>query len=220
VTGRRLTLTFDNGPTAGVTEGVLDALAAHCAPATFFTVGNDLRRAGSRALLERAVAEGHWVGNHTMTHTQQFGLNPDPDLPEREIGATQRELGDLARPERLFRPFGGGGILGRNVLSPAAVRFLEDGGYTCVLWNSVPRDWEQPDGWIANCLADVEANEWTLVVLHDTATGAMRHLPAFLGELERAGVAVTQEFPPDCVPIRRGEVTAPIDHLLPSTEED
>ncbi len=217
---RRVTLTFDNGPTPGVTEGVLQTLQQHGAPATFFVVGRELERDGVRALAERAVAEGHRVGNHTLTHTVLLGACDDPALPEREIGGAQRLLGELAGSERLFRPFGGGGILGPQLLGPHAVDYLEAGGFTCVLWNSVPRDWEDPDGWVEACLADVAEKDWTVAVLHDTPTGAMRHLPRFLDELDRAGATFCRDFPDSCVPIRRGVRTAPLDHLMPPTFEE
>ena len=71
-----------------------------------------------------------------------------------------------------------------------------------VLWNSVPRDWEDPDGWPARALADIERLDWTLVVLHDVPTGAMRALPRFLDALAERQVTVVSELPPACVPIR------------------
>ncbi len=100
----RLTLTFDNGPTPGITERVLDALAEHRAPAVFFVVGDKLRRPGARALAERAVAEGHLVGNHTLTHTVPLGqLEADGDLDamQREIDGTQALLGDRRAQRRV-----------------------------------------------------------------------------------------------------------------------
>lgn len=211
---RRVTLSFDNGPTAGVTEDVLDALAEHDVRATFFVVGRDLERPGARALVERAHGEGHWIGNHTATHTVQLGLEPGIDTARAEIEPTQQLLGDLAHPDRLFRPYGGGGVLGPNVLSPAAVDLLGEGGYTCVLWNSVPHDWEDAEGWVERCLGEVAAQEWSLVVLHDQATGAMPHLRRFLGALADRGVELTQELPPACVPIQRGEVVGELSGLV------
>ena len=64
----RITLTFDNGPTPGVTDDVLDVLAGRDVPATFFVVGNRLREPAGRALAERAKAEGHRIGNHAHPH--------------------------------------------------------------------------------------------------------------------------------------------------------
>ena len=209
----KVTLTFDNGPWPGVTETVLDTLAAHDLRSTFFTVGQQLERRGGRDLAARAAAEGHWIGNHTMTHSVPFGDGGDPVA---EVEPTQELIGDLAHPSRWFRPFGRGGVLDDRLLSPAAVTHLEQGGYSCVLWNSVPRDWEDADAWIDRALADVEAQDWTVVVLHDLPTGAMDRLPQFLDELDRRGAEIVQDFPDDCVPIRNGQVVGDLTPLVKS----
>lgn len=210
---RRVTITFDNGPTPGVTESVLDELGARDLRVTFFVVGRDLRLPGLRGIARRAFEEGHWIGNHTLTHSVQFGESEDPDFGRREILGAQAELGDLAHPDRLFRPYGGGGIISPRVLTQDAIRTLEDGAFTCVLWNCVPRDWEQPVTWVRNALETIESQPWSLVVLHDQDTGAMRHLGEFLDELGARGIEVRQDFPADCVPIRRGRVVGSLDHL-------
>src|SRR3954447_21166532 len=100
-----ISLTFDNGPDPGVTPGVLDTLARRGIQATFFVVGEHLARPGARAIAERAVAEGHAIGNHTLTHKTPLGELRDDDRAREEIEATQRLIGDLAHPDRLFRPF-------------------------------------------------------------------------------------------------------------------
>ena len=194
-----VTLTFDNGPAIGTTEHVLDMLGERGIRATFFVVGDMLRRGGARELAARAVTEGHWVGNHTLTHTTPLGDDPDPDYARREIEGAQALLGDLAHERKLFRPAGGGGHLGPHLLSPAATEILRDGGYTCVLWSSVPRDWEDPEGWVDTALADVERLDHAVVVLHDLPTGAMDALPRFLDALGARGVDVVQDFPSDVV---------------------
>jgi peptidoglycan/xylan/chitin deacetylase (PgdA/CDA1 family) len=207
----RVTLTFDNGPWPGVTEQVLETLAARDLHATFFVVGNQLRRA--RPLAERAVAEGHWIGNHTMTHTVPLGDGADPVV---EIAATQALIGDLTHSARWFRPFGRGGVLDDRLLSDEALAHLQQGGYSCVLWNSVPRDWEDPDAWIDRALADVESNDWTVIVMHDLPTGAMDRLPRLLDELDARGAEIVQEFPDACVPIRNGRLVGDLSHLVKS----
>ena len=57
-----ITLTFDNGPTPGITEPVLDLLAAHSVPAVFFAIGQRLASHEGRQLGRRAVSEGHRAG--------------------------------------------------------------------------------------------------------------------------------------------------------------
>jgi len=211
---RRLTLSFDNGPFAEVTPAVLDVLAARDLRATFFVCGKDLRDPARRDLVARTRAAGHRIGNHTLTHTVELGASDDDDVCEREIGEAQAMLGDLAAGERWFRPYGAGGVLGPRLLSAAAVAYLCAGAYSLVLWNSVPRDWENPDGWPEQALADIERSDWTLVVLHDVPTGAMRALPRFLDEVLTRGFEITAELPPVCVPILRGRVVGSLEGLV------
>ncbi|MFN8224772.1 MAG: polysaccharide deacetylase family protein [Gaiellales bacterium] len=212
---RRVTLTFDNGPAAGTIEAALEALARHDATATFFVVGRDLARPGVRALVEATARAGHRVGNHTLTHTLLLGDVTDEATLEREIEEAQELLGELGAA-RLFRPYGGGGILGPHLLSAPAVQHLGAGGYTCVLWNCVPRDWEQPSRWVETALADIATRDWSVVVLHDAERDAMRHLPRFLDELRARGVELVADYPDSCVPIRRGVVQGSLDGIMAS----
>jgi peptidoglycan/xylan/chitin deacetylase (PgdA/CDA1 family) len=206
-----VTLTFDNGPDPETTPGVLDALAARAIRATFFVVGERLARA--RHLAERAHAEGHWIGNHTWTHRAPFGRLEDAGAPHQEIERTQALIGALAHPDRPFRPVGGGGELGRHVLTPETVAVLVAGRYTCVLWNAVPGDWRDPDGWVERALEQCRAHARPLLVLHDLPTGAMAHLPRFLDAALAEGVRFTQAFPDACLPIVRGTVVRPLENL-------
>ena len=61
----------------------------------------------------------------------------------------------------------------------------------------------------------VRAREDTVVVIDDVPSGAMDELPRFLDELDREGVAVTDELPDECVPIVGGRIVSPVDHLMP-----
>lgn len=209
--GFDVTLSFDNGPEPEVTPAVLDILAAEGIAASLFVLGHKLAMPGRRALAERARAEGHWIGNHTYTHTTPLGLSGDPDVAEAEIGRTEALIGDLAHPDRLFRPFGGGGRIGPHLMRPSVRDHLTAGGYTCVLWNAIPRDWAEPDAWVETALAQCTAQPWTLLVLHDLPTGAMAHLPRFIAKIRDAGGRFRQDFPPDCLPIRRGVPTMPLE---------
>ena len=210
----RLTLSFDNGPFPGVTEDVLGTLRDFGVGATFFVCGNDVREGERRALVERARDSGHGIGNHTLTHSVELGATDDPGAPAHEIGAAQEILEGLVDERRLFRPSGGGGVLGPRLLSPGAVEYLRAGGYTLVLWNSVPRDWEDPEGWPERALEDIARQSWTLLVLHDLPTGAMLQLPRFLDAVIRSGTEIVQELPPACVPIARGELRGDLDGLV------
>ncbi len=198
---RRITLSFDNGPDPEVTPTVLDTLGHHDIKATFFVVGSRLANAQHHA--ERAHAEGHWIGNHTWSHSFPFRDRGDAGFIQKEIDWTQAEIGSLTHPDRLFRPYGGGGRLD-GALNTNAVSHLKQGGYSCILWNAVPGDWKNQDGWVETALQQAEAVEWPLIVLHDIHAVAMRHLDGFIGTLKDRGFAFEQDFPPACVALRRG----------------
>jgi peptidoglycan-N-acetylglucosamine deacetylase len=213
--GSRVTLTFDNGPTPGVTDQVLDILAERSLHAIFFVVANRVEGdAAARALLTRMVGDCHRVGNHSLTHGRPLG-----ELREQEtiaeIATAQDILREFTGESFLFRPWGTEGQLDRRCLNRTAVDYLVSGEHTCVLWNSVPRDWADPVGWVDRALSDVRAREHTVVVIHDLPSGAMDELPRFLDELDRNGVALTAELPTECVPIVDGRIISPVDHLMP-----
>jgi peptidoglycan-N-acetylglucosamine deacetylase len=200
-----------------VTERVLDILDATRVKATFFVLGAKLADRSRRPLARRAHAEGHWIGNHTWSHSEPLGTIADPSRVISEIVETQALIAELAHPERLFRPFGGGGALGPHLLSHTAVEILKKEKMTCVLWNAVPRDWEDPRGWAETALAQCLLQPWTVLVLHDLPTGAMGRLRIFIDRVLDHGGRFRQDFPPDCVPIRNGEVVAPLeDYVSPS----
>ena len=210
----RITLSFDNGPDPEVTPQILGVLDKAGLSASFFVLGDKLRDPARRAVCERARAQGHWIGNHTFNHIVPLGLSPDPDIATKEIGRTQHLLGDLADERKLFRPFGGRGKLGNHLLSRSALNFLIEGRYTCVLWNVIPEDWEDPDGWVERALAQCAAADWALVVLHDLATGAMDQLERFIDLARQDGATFVQDFPPACVPLVRGELVGPMDQYV------
>jgi len=208
-----LTLSFDNGPAPEATPGVIETLRRAGVAATFFVVGEKVA-AGGFDLCARAHDAGHWIGNHTWSHSTPLGLCHGADLAEREIDRTQRLIGRLAHPHRWFRPFGGGGNLDRRLLNPDVLAHLATARFSCVLWNAVPRDWADPDGWVETALAQCAARHWTLMVLHDLPTGAMRHLPRFLDTVQERGGHFRQDFPPACVPILDGRVVRPVGNYV------
>jgi peptidoglycan/xylan/chitin deacetylase (PgdA/CDA1 family) len=196
----RVTLSFDNGPLPGSTDRIVEILRERGLRATFFALGKLAAEPEGRAVLVRAKAAGHWIGNHTMNHGTPLGESDDPRHVENEIEAAERVLGELAQPERLFRP-NGGGRLGPHLLSPAARAWLVARKYTVVTWNNVPGDWIEPRrGWVERALATAEKQDWSLLVLHDPYLADMMDtLPAFLDEVQRRGGTFTQAFPPSCV---------------------
>lgn len=212
---KRLTLTFDNGPWPGATDAVLDILAERSLKASFFVVGERLLDRQARLCAERAKHDGHWIGNHTMTHGTPLGLREDATHPQEEIGATQYLLGDLAHPERFFRP-NGKGRLGPHLLSRAAADYLIAQRFTVVTWSNVPRDWEEPrEEWPQRAREALANSNWDLLVLHEHyLEPMMATLPSFLDRLLAEGVEIVQDFPEACVPLRRGRAKPAFESLV------
>jgi peptidoglycan-N-acetylglucosamine deacetylase len=208
----KVSITFDNGPYQGVTEQVLDELKAAGVAATFFTVGRLLQDRRSLKIAERALAEGHRIGNHTWSHERAIGTIDDDERTTAEILGPQRFLDRLGVVERLFRPVGGrgshGGALGPHLLNQKAVNILQQNNYSVVLWNAVPRDWERPEDWVDVALTQCLELSHAVLVLHDIPTGAMKKLGRFLELANRNGIEFSQTFPDHCLVMKVG-------HALP-----
>jgi peptidoglycan-N-acetylglucosamine deacetylase len=208
MSARRVTLTFDNGPMSGVTERVLDVLEQARILSTFFVIGRNLDKPAAAGLMRQAHAAGHWIGNHTLSHTIALGDRPDRDHAVSEIEGAQQRIGSFSHPEKLFRPYGNSGRLGPHLLSRAALDHLCAHNYRTVIWNNVPGDWRDPDGWVEHCVAQVSAEPWSIVVLHDVEGGCLARLPDLLRRLEDLGVTFTRDFPDSVTLTRAGKVVS------------
>ncbi len=97
----RVALTFDDGPDPAVTPHVLDLLDRHHARASFFCIGERVRR--HAALAREVVARGHDVENHSDHHSKAFSLY-GPARQRAEIERAQATIADVVgRPPTLFR---------------------------------------------------------------------------------------------------------------------
>ena len=62
----KIYLTFDDGPTPEITEWTLQQLKKHNAKATFFCIGDNIRKYPE--IFKKVIEEGHSIGNHTFNH--------------------------------------------------------------------------------------------------------------------------------------------------------
>ena len=212
MTSPTVTLTFDNGPTPGTTEPVLELLAAHAVPATFFAIGRKLATSEGRELGSRSVAAGHRLGGHTWTHSVQFG-KADDAVVVAELTRTRVVVEDAGGDGLLFRPYGAGGVVDDRLMSRFGASTLCSHGYTCVLWNVLPGDWRDAEGWVGRALKGIDENPWSVVVLHDVVGAALDRLDEFLTEAGSRGAVWSQDFPDECTPIRDGAPTSSFDTL-------
>ncbi len=202
----KISLTIDNGPDPDVTPEVLDVLAARSVTATFFLIGERVAEPEGAALVERIARAGHRIGNHSWSHDVRFGDVPTATAVRDEVIRTAGLLAPWSGEPPLFRPPGGGGHLDGRLLSEALIDHLRDEGYTCALWNVVPRDWEDLDGWVDRALAEVDRQDWCVVVVHDTIPGNAARIASFIDRARAAGHEFVAELSPECLPIVAGVV--------------
>lgn len=92
---RAVYLTFDDGPIPEVTPWVLELLKKHDIKATFFMVGDNIRKHPDEYRM--VVEHGHRIGNHTFNHIRGFEYsNPD-------YLANTRKVDEMIHSD-LFRP--------------------------------------------------------------------------------------------------------------------
>jgi len=99
--GRRVALTFDDGPDPEWTPRVLDLLGAAGVRATFFLIG--ARAAQAPAVVKRIAGDGHEVANHSWSHRNPWLCGPATTRAEvRRAHDTLADLTGVA--PRHFRP--------------------------------------------------------------------------------------------------------------------
>ena len=162
-----LYLTFDDGPIPEVTPWVLDTLRQFNAKATFFCVGDNVKK--NPSVFQQVLAEGHAVGNHTFNHLNGW------DSENISFFHNVRHCAKLVKSS-LFRP-----PYGR--LTPKQTQFLTR-HYQIVMWDVLSGDFDQTIS-KEDCLSNVMAStkRGSIIVFHDSQKAAERMmytLPRFL----------------------------------------
>jgi peptidoglycan/xylan/chitin deacetylase (PgdA/CDA1 family) len=154
--GKRISLTFDDGPAERFTEQVLDILRQQHVPATFFVCGKNVEE--HPELVRRMVAEGHEVGNHTYSHL--FVCFKSRRRMAAEIDRTQAIIEKVIgfRPN-IFRPPYGARWFG---LIPT----LLERGMHLIQWSATGYDWKKDVKGITEA-ALRELKPGAVVLLHD-----------------------------------------------------
>lgn len=120
-------LTFDDGPIPEVTPWVLEQLRSRGIKATFFMVGDNVRKHPD--VYRQVVTAGHTVGNHTFNHIKCWEYNSERYMENVEKAAK-------LIPSHLFRPPHG-------FMNHFQYKRLQHAGYTIVMWDLVTRDYSK-----------------------------------------------------------------------------
>ncbi|AKN74730.1 oligosaccharide deacetylase [Streptomyces sp. PBH53] len=132
--GRRMVLTFDDGPHPDYTPDILDTLAEYDVRAMFFVCGECV--VDNKQLLARMADEGHVVGNHTWTHPLLTSLDRDEIRDEMESTSDVIEDAYGERPQWFRAPYG--------AWNRAAFQLGADMGMEPMAWTVDTTDWMEP----------------------------------------------------------------------------
>ena len=174
-------LTFDCGYDNGYTETMLDILKKHKAPATFFVTQTYIR--DSTDIVKRMKEEGHFVGNHSITHPN---LSDAPlEKIEEEILGCQDYMKEATGYEMdlFFRP-------PKGEYSEYLLKVAQDLGYKTVFWSMAYLDYDvnnQPS-------VDHVVEHWqkyyhpgAIPLIHNVSSANAAALETILTNLEKEG---------------------------------
>lgn len=180
-----LYLTFDDGPTPGITDFVLDTLAEHQVQATFFCLGQ--KAEAHPDLMDRIAAAGHAIGNHSYNHPNGWKTDDESYLDN------VRQAAQIL-PGKLFRP-----PFGRIKITQIEALKKD---YHIVMWDVISGDFDESID-EARCLNNMveNAKAGSIIVMHDSpkAESKLRYaLPRALAHFKAQGyrfLAVPEEVP-------------------------
>ncbi len=171
-TEKKLYLTFDDGPLPGPTEFVLEVLAQHNIKATFFCIGDNIRKHPD--VFKKIIDHGHSVGNHTFNHLKGWNTllkNYVENVEECENVITKNLVAShqfsvtgnrqlATGNSKLFRP-----PYGR--ITRSQIKALND--YTIVMWDVLTNDYDRnvsPETCLRNSIQATRPG--SIVVFHDS----------------------------------------------------
>ena len=162
-TENKIYLTFDDGPTPEITEWVLRELKNHHAKATFFCIGNNIKK--HPEIFEKVIHEGHSFGNHTFNHLNGWKTSTNDYLEntklcESSITNLQSKICNLQ--SKIFRPPYG-------KIKVAQAKKLRQLGYKIIMWDVLSGDFDTSIS-KEKCLENVieNATPGSIIVFHDS----------------------------------------------------
>ncbi|CAN5437006.1 polysaccharide deacetylase family protein [soil metagenome] len=173
-TTKKIYLTFDDGPVESITPQVLTLLKQYHAKATFFCIGENVKR--NPEIYQKIIAEGHSIGNHTWSHKNSWKVSRKAYLHDAAKG------GELIQSE-LFRPPYG-------KLTPATLLALRK-KYRIIMWDVISCDFDvsvAKEKVLHNILK--HTSNGSIIVFHDSlkASPSMLYaLPQVLAHYSQAG---------------------------------
>jgi len=151
-------LTFDDGPIPEVTEFVLSELQKHKAKATFFCIGDNIRK--NPGIFEKVIASGNAIGNHTFNHLK--GWETETEKYVENVKQCEQQMNLHQVKTNLMRPPYG-------KIKRAQAKILRNSGYKIIMWDIVSADFDaevSPEACLRNVIKNVTSG--SIIVFHDS----------------------------------------------------
>lgn len=179
-------LTFDDGPHATHTPRLLDILKERNVKATFYVVGTNARRYPE--IMRRIVAEGHEIGNHTVTHGNLTKMSQSQ--VRKELSAAHEAIVSATgvAPRTMRPPYGA-------ITASQKSWIRKEFGYPTIMWSVDPKDWKKPGPSVVASRLVSGAKPGGILLVHDIHSQSVDAMPSTIDQLQRKGfqfVTVTQ----------------------------
>lgn len=183
-TKNKVYLTFDDGPIPEITEWVLDLLKKENIKATFFCIGNNIRK--HPKIFNRIITENHSVGNHTFNHLNGWKTTTKKYLKNIELCQKDffNQLPINNQQPLLFRPPYG-------KIKPWQSNLIRKKGFQIIMWDVLSYDFKttiSPEKCLDNVIQNTENG--SIIVFHDSLKAApnLKHtLPRAIQILKEKG---------------------------------
>ena len=189
---KKLYITFDDGPHPTITPQVLEILKKFNAKATFFCVGNNVKK--YKETFELIKKEGHSVGNHTFNHEKGL-ITKTKDYVDSVIEADALIQSPLFRPPHGRIKFSQIRELKKKLRisesqklrnsEPQNLSNLEPQQLKIIAWTVISYDWDKsltPDDCYNNVIKN--AGDGSIIVFHDSEKAVNNMIPALIKVLE------------------------------------
>ena len=155
----KIYLTFDDGPIPEVTEWVLDLLKSEGIKATFFCIGDNIKKYPE--IYKRILSEGHQTGNHTFNHLNGWKTETNNYIANSKLCETEHSKLN-AEHSLLFRPPYG-------KIKPSQSKAIRNLGYKIIMWDVLSYDFDSTIS-AEKCFENVISNteQGSIIVFHDS----------------------------------------------------
>ncbi|QSS96352.1 polysaccharide deacetylase family protein [Psychroflexus sp. ALD_RP9] len=157
-TDNNIYLTFDDGPIPEVTPWVLKQLKQFKAKATFFCIGDNIKK--HPEIFLQIINEGHSIGNHSMQHLNGWKTNTEDYI--EDINNCQQIIKQLSKETCLFRP-----PYGKCTSKQAKI--LHQKGFKIVMWDVITKDYDMRKS-PQECfkIYKSQVRNGSIIVMHDS----------------------------------------------------